>query len=218
MCNQAGGQAASTSVSPPFLNPVMIRPPSTLLPSIPLTPDYPLPQNSTSVLKLAEQMYNWQGSACDLGQKDWQWAPGQTKNGYYYGAVSQRVFQGGLPSGLPNCGSACGQCFDLETTGVNHYNGGIGKGSHIILMVIDACYSSSSEWCKNLTPEGNLQDSAGCEVHFDIQTGPPNGPGTPVNAMGTDGQEWPCKSIALHYDDGECALMFGGRWWSDRKL
>ena len=130
------------------------------------------------------QYYGWMGSACDCGQTSWQWAGG---SGVYSGAVNQRIFNGALNSaGQPNCGTACGTCYELSTSGFNAYSGGVAAGSTLIIQIVDACYSSGSQWCGSTSDD--FKDSSDCGVHFDIQTGPPQSNGQP--AVGSDGTTW----------------------------
>lgn len=111
--------------------------------------------------------------------------------GIYSGAVNQKLFGGTLNSaGQPGCGSSCGVCYELMTTGVNAYNGGTAGGSTIQMMVVDACYSNAGapNWCSSNTDSG--EDDFGCSVHFDIDTDPTEG-GVP--AIGQDGSTWTRK-------------------------
>ncbi len=133
------------------------------------------------------------GSACDCGQAPWQWS---TTPGVYNGAVNQKLFAGTLNSGgQPNCGSACGQCYELSTSGFNAYNDGVGAGSTITIQIVDACYSNGDHWCGS-TSDG-FKDSSDCGVHFDVQTGPQGSAGQAV--VGSDGKTW----------NGEVLLSFG---------
>ncbi|MCJ1452827.1 hypothetical protein MMC28_003172 [Mycoblastus sanguinarius] len=128
--------------------------------------------------------YGWMGSACDCSQTSWQWSGG---SGVYSGAVNQKLFAGQLNSGgQPNCGSACGTCYELSTTGTNAYNDGVGAGSTITVQIVDACYSAGDHWCGSTSD--SYKDSSDCGVHFDLQTGPPGSNG--VAAVGSDGTTW----------------------------
>ena len=132
----------------------------------------------------ALQYYGWMGSACDCGEASWQWAGG---SGVYNGAVNQKIFSGTLNSaGQPNCGSACGKCYELSTSGYNVYNDGVGSGSSIVLQVVDACYGAGDDWCGSTSDD--YKDKSDCSVHFDIQTGSPGTNGQP--AVGSDGRTW----------------------------
>lgn len=124
------------------------------------------------------------------GETSWQWAGG---SGVYNGAVNQKLFNGSTPDGLPYCGSACGTCYELSTSGFNAYNDGPASGSTITLQIVDACYSSGSEWCGSLSDD--YKDRSSCGVHFDIQTG---APGTSGQAMvGADGTTWNSEFIVF---------------------
>lgn len=109
-----------------------------------------------------EAAANWQGNtgaALQIGQ------------GFYSGAVNQALFNGTLnPQGQPGCGSSCGVCYELQTTGTNAYGGGPGPGSSIVVMVVDSCYNTNGapNWCSSNTDVG--VDDFGCGVHFDIDT------------------------------------------------
>ena len=128
------------------------------------------------------------GSACQCGEKSWQWSGG---NGIYSAAVNQKLFNGRLNSGgQPNCGSACGTCYELSTSGFNTYPGGVAAGSTILVQIVDACYSVGDHWCGS-TSDG-FKDSSNCSVHFDLQTGSPGTNGAP--AVGSDGTTWNCES------------------------
>ena len=129
------------------------------------------------------------GSACNCGQNSWEWAG---SSGVYNGAVNQKLFQGSINSaGQPNCGSACGGCYELSTSGFNAYNGGIGSGSTITLQIVDACYSAGDHWCGSTSDD--YKDSSSCSVHFDIQTGAPGSNGQA--AIGADGTTWNGRQI-----------------------
>lgn len=124
------------------------------------------------------------GSACDCGQNSWEWAG---SSGVYNGAVNQKLFQGTLnAAGQPNCGKACGGCYELSTSGFNSYNDGVGSGSTITLQIVDACYSAGDHWCGSTSDD--FKDSSSCSVHFDIQTGSPGTNGQA--AVGSDGTTW----------------------------
>ena len=130
------------------------------------------------------------GSACDCGQNSWEWSTG---SGVYNAAVNQKLFNGALNSaGQPNCGSACGTCYELSTTGFNAYNGGVASGSSITVQIIDACYGAGDHWCGSTSDD--YKDSSSCSVHFDIQTGAPGSNGQA--AVGSDGTTWNCKHIS----------------------
>ncbi|CAD6590441.1 MAG: hypothetical protein ASARMPRED_004817 [Alectoria sarmentosa] len=131
--------------------------------------------------------YGWMGSACDCGQDSWEWTGG---SGVYNGAVNQKLFQGSISSGgQPNCGSACGGCYELSTSGFNAYNDGVASGSTITLQIVDACYSAGDHWCGSTSDD--YKDSSSCSVHFDIQTGAP----------GSDGQAAVGERIFLIYGE-----------------
>ena len=156
------------------------------------------------------QYYGWQGSACDCGQNAWQWAGG---SGVYNGAVNQKLFQGSLNgAGQPNCGSACGQCYELSTSGFNAYNDGVASGSTITLQIVDACYNNGDHWCGSTSDD--YKDSSSCSVHFDIQTGPPGSNGQ--SAVGSDGQTWNGQQT-LDIQSG-ATVTDEFRWWPNRLL
>ncbi|KAF6217829.1 hypothetical protein HO133_006240 [Letharia lupina] len=128
--------------------------------------------------------YGWMGSSCDCGQNSWEWGG---SSGVYNGAVNQKLFQGRINGGgQPNCGEACGGCYELFTSGFNAYNDGVGSGSMITLQIVDSCYSAGDHWCGSTSDD--YKDSSLCSVHFDIQTGPPLSHGQA--AVGSDGTTW----------------------------
>ncbi|KAK3171287.1 hypothetical protein OEA41_003371 [Lepraria neglecta] len=141
--------------------------------------------------------YAYMGTACNCGNgnegaANWQGNTGAALGigqGYYSGAVNQLLFQGNMASGEPNCGSGCGVCYELQTTGVNAYNGGVGPGSSITVMVVDACHNNNGapNWCTSAT---GGPDDFGCIVHFDIDTDPTAYNPTPPNPVGQDGTQW----------------------------
>lgn len=145
--------------------------------------------------------YGYMGTACNcgkasFGQASWQANTGESLGigqGVYSGAVNQALFKGALNSGgQPNCGAGCGLCYELMTTGVNAYAGGVGGGSTIQMMVVDACYGTDDtapHWCSSNTASGT--DDFGCEKHFDIDTDPTLGN---VPAVGQDGTTWTSES------------------------
>ncbi len=76
----------------------------------------------------------------NFGQASWQANTGESLGigqGIYSGAVNQKLFGGSLNSaGQPGCGTSCGICYELMTTGVNAYNSGTKGGSTIQMMVV----------------------------------------------------------------------------------
>ena len=145
------------------------------------------------------------GSSCDCGQNSWEWAGG---SGVYNAAVNQKLFNGALNSaGQPNCGSGCGTCYELSTTGFNAYNGGVASGSTITVQIVDACYGAGDHWCGSTSDD--YKDSSSCSVHFDIQTGAPGSNGQA--AVGSDGTTWngkhdfetPCLQISKMLIDSD---------------
>lgn len=152
----------------------------------------------------ATSRYGWMGSACQCGDKGaslgsaaWQANSSLISGipkGFYSGAVNQQLFNGKLNDlGQPNCGSACGSCYQLQTTGSNTYgtHDAPNGGSTINMMVVDACYNpgDSNAWCKS--NQAGPTDPHGCDVHFDIQTGADDK--TAPNPKGADGANWAGK-------------------------
>lgn len=153
----------------------------------------------------ATSRYGWMGSACQCGDKGatlgsapWQAdssrITGGVPKGFYSGAVNQQLFNGVLnDKHEPGCGTACGSCYQLQTTGSNTYgpNKAPNGGSTINMMVVDACYnpSDSNKWCQS--SQKGVSDPHGCDVHFDIQTGPDDN--TAPNPQGADGAHWAGK-------------------------
>ena len=170
----------------------------------------------------ATSRYGWMGSACQCGNNGaslasapWQansnLIKGGVPKGFYSGAVNQQLFNGKINNqGQPNCGSACGSCYQLQTTGSNTYgsNGAPNGGSTINMMVVDACYNPSDKnaWCAS--NQKGATDPHGCDVHFDIQTGPVNADAP--NPTGSDGTPWAGKSVCFPYLLQETDLLFLG--------
>ena len=153
------------------------------------------------------------GTSCSCGGKDgktqetWESntgaviGPGQ---GYYSGAVNQILFNGSMPNGSPFCGQACGQCYELVSTGIGGYSGGVVGGSKIVLMIVDSCFGTdvanpatpdNPNWCTSTT---GGSDYFGCNTHFDIDTDPvvadANNPNAVPHPIGQDGKDWPSES------------------------
>ena len=150
------------------------------------------------------QNYVFTGSAtaCDCNSSaTWQWS---TSSAVYSGAVNNIFFDNN--GGSANCGTGCGSCYQLMTSGYNFYGGGPGgdgvdSGSMMTLNIVDSCYAGdgSSKWCMPNSLQPGYIDQAGCGVHFDIMTGGPgSGSGYP---SGSDGKAW-----------GEFALLFVVLW------
>jgi len=138
------------------------------------------------------------GSACNCGQSPWQWS---NTSSYYHAAVNQKLFHGTLnPSGQPNCGTACGQCYQLSTSGTNVYNDGVGSGSTITVQIVDACYSAYDHWCGGTGDD--FKDSSNCGVHFDLMTGAPGTSGQA--AVGADGKVWNGGGQIVYYTPVAC--------------
>jgi len=164
------------------------------------------------------------GTACNCGHANeaaanWQGNTGAALNigqGYYSGAVNQKIFQGALNGqGDPGCGAACGVCYELQTTGVNAYGGGPGNGSSIVVMVVDACYNTNGapNWCSNNTDDG--VDDFSCGVHFDIDTQPTlNKPNLPF-PIGQDGTTWANGGEFVQYRRTSCPPAMAAAFAND---
>lgn len=138
------------------------------------------------------------GSACQCGEAPWQWSGSQ---GFYHAAVNQKLFGGKLNGGgQPNCGTACGQCYELSTSGTNTYADGVPSGSTLTVQIVDACYSAGDHWCGSTADD--YKDSSKCGVHFDIQTGPPGSAG--IAPVGSDGNVWNGGGQIVYYTPVAC--------------
>ena len=154
------------------------------------------------------------GSSCQCGKAstgyksnkgtEWQSNTGDTLglgNGWYSGAVNQKLFNGKLnDQNQPNCGGACGSCYELQTTGTNTYGmkNSPDGGSTLRMMVVDACYNQNGapNWCSNNGKSGPKTDDFGCDVHFDIDTSVKDVTDTP-GPTSKQGHQWACTYMLV---------------------
>jgi hypothetical protein len=91
-------------------------------------------------------------------------------SGIYTAAASQSIYDSG---GLSWCGSGCGKCYQLTSTGnapCSTCGSGGAAGQSIIVMVTNLCPNSgNAQWCAN--PGGSNQ--YGYQYHFDIMASSP---------------------------------------------
>jgi len=135
------------------------------------------------------------------GNAGWQSNSAQALGipGFYSGAVNQKLFNGTLNGkGEPGCGSSCGSCYELQTTGSNAYGPSSSfrapdGGSTIKLMTVDSCYNTlgTPNWCSDNS--GTKTDDFDCGVHFDIQTESVDKGANNAPAQGQDGSKWAGK-------------------------
>lgn len=86
-------------------------------------------------------------------------------SGVYTAAASQALYDS---SGLSWCGSGCGKCYQLTSTGSSPCSScgtGGDAGESIIVMVTNLCpYNGNAEWC----PAVGGTNEYGYSYHFDI--------------------------------------------------
>lgn len=164
------------------------------------------------------------GTACNCGHDNeaatnWQGntdAALNTGQGFYSGAINQKIFQGKLNSaGDPGCGAACGAHCELRTTGVNAYGGVPGIGPSIVVMVVDACYNTNGapNWLTSNPNDG--VDVFGCDVHFDIDTDPTLSDPYPPFPGGQDGTTWANGGEFVQYRRTSCPPATARAYASD---
>ncbi|KAL2039830.1 hypothetical protein N7G274_007230 [Stereocaulon virgatum] len=159
------------------------------------------PSGWDGVASTSFYQYTGTGTACDCPPSaTWQWSGGRRS---YSGAVNNIFFDNN--SGSTNCGSGCGTCYQLMTSGYNYYEGDTTtSGSMMTLNIVDSCWAGdgSSAWCPST--QAGFTDQAGCGVHFDVMTaGPGFGASGPI---GNDGQSW--DSPIVYYKKVLCDSTF----------
>ena len=85
-------------------------------------------------------------------------------NDVHTAAGSQALYD---PSGSSWCGSGCGSCYELTSTGSAPDNQGAGgaEGQSIIVMVTNLCPNNgNAQWC----PQPGGKNQYGYEYHFDL--------------------------------------------------
>ncbi|RDW89234.1 hypothetical protein BP6252_01266 [Coleophoma cylindrospora] len=109
--------------------------------------------------------YDGQEGACGCGNTSgmfsWQTGIG---SGVYTAAGSQALYDS---SGSSWCGTGCGQCYKLTSTGASPSGQGTGgaSGQSIIVMVTNLCPNNgNAQWC----PAVGGTNDYGYSYHFDI--------------------------------------------------
>ncbi|KAF3768848.1 family 45 glycoside hydrolase [Cryphonectria parasitica EP155] len=88
-------------------------------------------------------------------------------NGFYTAAGSAALFGSGTW-----CGSGCGKCYNLTSTGNAPSGQGTGgdSGASIVVMVTNLCpYAGNEAWC----PNSGASNEYGYQYHFDIMAQSP---------------------------------------------
>jgi endoglucanase len=84
-------------------------------------------------------------------------------SGVYTAAGSQALFS---TSNLSWCGSGCGTCYQLTSTGTSPDGAGGDSGESIIVMITNLCPNNgNAQWC----PAVGGTNEYGYSYHFDIQ-------------------------------------------------
>ena len=103
-------------------------------------------------LTYSKRYYDGQMGACGCGTGDsspFSWQQG-ISSGVYTAAASQAIFGS---DGSTWCGSGCGKCYKLTSTGNAPCSGcgtGGASGQSIIVMVTNLCpYNGNQQWCPN---------------------------------------------------------------------
>ncbi|KAL4899471.1 RlpA-like double-psi beta-barrel-protein domain-containing protein-containing protein [Aspergillus multicolor] len=133
------------------------------------------------------------GCGNDLGT--WDWSYGISKH-VYTAAASQAIFDSGATDATHWCGSGCGKCFRLTSTGVSTCDTcgeGGEEGKSITVMVTNLCpFRGNEQWCPNpdeLNPHGY-------GYHFDIMGG-----------RGVFGD-----NVVVEFEEVKCPGDAGFRW------
>ncbi|KAH8882795.1 glycoside hydrolase [Thozetella sp. PMI_491] len=122
------------------------------------------PAAALSGMATTTRYYDGQKGACGCGSNSgafsWQLGLG---NGVYTAAGSAALFGSGTW-----CGSGCGKCYQLTSTGSAPCSGcgtGGAQGQSIIVMVTNLCpYNGNAQWC----PNSGSTNQYGYSYHFDI--------------------------------------------------
>ncbi|KAI0439839.1 glycoside hydrolase [Xylaria telfairii] len=109
--------------------------------------------------------YDGQEGACGCGNQSGAFGWQLGGPGFYTAAGSQALF---APNGATWCGSGCGQCYQLTSTGNAPCQGcgtGGAAGQSIVVMVTNLCpFNGNQQWC----PQPGGRNQYGYEYHFDI--------------------------------------------------
>ncbi|KIN08131.1 glycoside hydrolase family 45 protein [Oidiodendron maius Zn] len=166
---------------------------------------FSLAASVSSVLALqatTTRYYDGLKGACGCGPASgnnmfgWQLSPA---SGVYTAAGSQALFD---TSGLSWCGSGCGKCYSLTSTGnapCSSCGTGGAAGETIIVMVTNLCpYNGNAQWC----PQPGGTNQYGYSYHFDIMAQSEVFGDNPV----VDFEEVACpSSVASDYQQCQCA-------------
>ncbi|RDW83580.1 putative endoglucanase [Aspergillus mulundensis] len=133
------------------------------------------------------------GCGNDLGT--WDWSYGISKH-IYTAAASQAIFDSGASDTTHWCGSGCGNCFRLTSTGVSTCETcgeGGEEGKSIVVMVTNLCpFRGNEEWC----PSPGTLNPHGYGYHFDIMGG-----------AGVFGD-----NVVVEFEEVACPRDAGFRW------
>ncbi|XP_021368772.1 endoglucanase-like [Mizuhopecten yessoensis] len=131
---------------------------------------------------------------CGHGNTPFRW-----NQDHYVAAASQMFFDSGRKTW---CGSKCGHCVKLTTTGgfVDGHGKSTGEGQSKVFMVTNLCpaVSPNMAWCAQPTPpwEGG-QNTFGYAYHFDLENG-----GGQVSRLGWDNPEVTVDEIDCNHHEG----------------
>ncbi|CAN8100534.1 unnamed protein product [Discula destructiva] len=106
--------------------------------------------------------FDGQEGACGCGSNGQMMSWQTGGSGFYTAAGSSALFGSGTW-----CGSGCGKCYKLTSTGTAPSGQGTGGagGKSIIVMVTNLCpYAGNAVWC----PQSGSKNQYGFEYHFDI--------------------------------------------------
>ncbi|ORY71137.1 RlpA-like double-psi beta-barrel-protein domain-containing protein-containing protein [Pseudomassariella vexata] len=108
--------------------------------------------------------YDGLEGACGCGTSSGMFSWQSGGSGFYTAAASQTLFG----SGSTWCGSGCGKCYKLTSTGsapCSSCGSGGASGQSIIVMVTNLCPNSgNAQWC----PNAGATNQYGFSYHFDI--------------------------------------------------
>ncbi|KAI3392117.1 hypothetical protein diail_6160 [Diaporthe ilicicola] len=139
--------------------------------------------------------YDGSKGACGCGTNNGPFGWQSGGNGLYTAAGNTALFGAGTW-----CGSGCGTCFTLNSTGSAPPGQGAGgaKGNSITVMITNLCpYGGNERWCAQ---SGNNQ--YGYAYHFDIMATNAVLGDNPI----VDFEQVPCPStLVTDYKQCECA-------------
>ncbi|KAL4783265.1 RlpA-like double-psi beta-barrel-protein domain-containing protein-containing protein [Aspergillus varians] len=130
------------------------------------------------------------GCGNNAGAFNWQYG---ISSGVYTAAANQALFDGGMKHW---CGSGCGKCYRLTSTGVSTCEtcgAGGETGKSITVMVTNLCpFAGNEQWCAN---PGQL-NAHGYGYHFDI-----------MGAAGVFGD-----NVVVEFEETACPGDAGLKW------